>query len=194
MRVYTRQGDEGTTRLLTGERVSKDDFRLEVEGCLDELLAALGVTASLTEAADLQELLKALQQKLLGVGAVLAGASGPNAPAAPTGEEIAQLEAVIDRWEAELPRRRFLLLPGGTALAAQFHVARTVCRRLERRVVTLAKQQAVASTLLPFLNRLGDLLFVAARIANHRAGVKEVPWNAASSPSRQREHGPGNRR
>ena len=182
MRIYTRQGDNGMTRLLGGDRVPKDDPRLEVEGCLDELASALGVAVgTVREDDDLGQLLKALQWKLFAVGAVLAGAGGDQA-AGLTEKDLAFLETSIDRLEAELPPRRFLILPGGTAAAVQLHVARTICRRLERRLVSLSSQHSVPPTVLAFVNRLSDLLFVAARSANHRAGVPETHWDPDSSP------------
>jgi cob(I)alamin adenosyltransferase len=176
MKIYTRKGDDGTTQLLSGDRVPKDDVRLEVEGTLDELNSCLGAALSHLEDEELAEILRALQGKLFVVGALVAGAEAEDGSSLLSDAEITALEQTVDDLTAELPPLRSFLLPGGAAAGAHLHVARTVCRRLERRLTSLARREAVASVAQRFVNRLADLLFVLARAANHRAGVAEAKW------------------
>jgi cob(I)alamin adenosyltransferase len=180
MRIYTKTGDRGETGLFGGARVPKDDARVEAYGTLDELCALLGVARSLAEGSRLLPLLERLQSELFTAGSELACAEGkterlgiPLLGAA----EITALETSIDELEAELvPLSAFILL-GGCPLGAALHHARTVCRRAERAVVTASRASQVSETLMVYLNRLGDLLFVAARCANHEAGQAEPTWN-----------------
>ncbi len=180
MKVYTRRGDGGQTDLFGGERVAKDARRVEAYGAVDELNAALGVAAAATGERDLCELLARLQALLFALGGALATPDTAHRAKSgmpqPTQGDIDALEQEIDGFEAELaPLTRFVL-PGGTPAAAALHVARTVCRRAERRSVQLAREEAVDATCIAFLNRLSDLLFVMARVANRRAGVADVEW------------------
>lgn len=183
MRIYTRTGDDGTTGLLGPGRVRKSDARVEAYGSVDELNASLGVARALDTAAWFAPTFDAVQPRLFVLGALLATTGEEQrARLEPLAEtDIAALEQTIDTLEAGLaPLTRFVL-PGGTTLAAELHRARTVCRRAERRVVTLAEGYPVDGRVLRYLNRLADLLFVMARVANHRAGVAETTWNARSS-------------
>lgn len=177
MRIYTRTGDTGETGLIGGQRVPKDDVRVEAYGTIDELNAALGLARSLIEQEDLNTLLEHIQSQLFDIGAELASPPERAAQFASVGEaEVQTLEAAIDRLEAELEPLRQFILPGGTLAAAALHLARTICRRAERRVVTLSRHSTVNGAIIKFLNRLSDLLFVMARVANHRAGVPDVRW------------------
>lgn len=172
MRIYTRTGDGGETGLWGGRRVPKDDLVMEACGTVDELNAQLGVCRALADAAT-AALLARVQSDLLHLGAELAGAGGaPRLQAT----DVAALEAAIDRVSAELPPLRQFILPAGGISAASLHVARTVARRAERRCVALRAAASVSATLLAYLNRLSDLLFVLARQANLAAGAPEEPW------------------
>jgi cob(I)alamin adenosyltransferase len=180
MKIYTKAGDRGETGLLGGERVWKDTPRLEVCGSLDELNALLGlVGAEHALPAEIGDLLTRIQNMLFNAGSQVAAVPPAAAKALLIGESnIEQLESAIDRFETELPPLAHFILPGGCRAAALLHVARTVCRRAERRLVTLSNAEpgGVDRRLLMFLNRLSDLLFVLARLANHRAGLADVPW------------------
>ena len=182
MKIYTRTGDDGTTGLLGPGRVPKSAPRVEAYGAVDELNAVLGTVRLIEGAMAYEAELAAIQSALFEVGAELAtverarGATPARVPA----EAIQTLEAWIDRFETDLPALRNFILPGGGALSAQFHLARTVCRRAERRVVALASAEAVAADVVRYLNRLADLLFVMARHANHRAGIADVEWHPGS--------------
>jgi len=178
VKIYTRTGDDGTTGLLGPGRVLKSDARVEAYGSVDELNAMLGVVRALDAASWLADHLVGIQSMLFSVGAELAAtAPEPLAKLDRVGDaEVAKLEALIDRLEAELPALTSFILPGGSVLSAQLHLARTVCRRAERRVVALSASAPVAPTLVRFLNRLADLLFVMARRCDRRAGVAEVEW------------------
>lgn len=172
-KIYTKTGDEGQTGLMGGSRVSKADPRVEAYGDVDELSSAIGVArASLEGDDDLDGALAHVQRDLILVGAELATPHGAHAHATHLkAAAVERLEKTIDRWEAELPALVKFILPAGTRGAAALHCARAVCRRAERHAVALP---GVASpTLLAYLNRLSDLLFVAARLANKRAGKAE---------------------
>ena len=180
MKVYTRRGDGGQTDLFGGERVAKDALRVEAYGAVDELNAALGVAAAAAAEPDLRELLARIQTLLFALGGSLATPDAAHRAKSglpqPTAGDVEALERRIDAFETELaPLARFVL-PGGNPAAAALHVARTVCRRAERRCVQLARDEAVDPICIAFLNRLSDLLFVAARVANRRAGVADVEW------------------
>ena len=180
MKIYTKTGDAGETGLFGGPRVPKDDARVEAYGAVDELNAAVGVARARGGEAELDALLAAVQDQLFTVGAELATAPGAKARASVpdvSPQWSAALEAAIDRFEDELPPLRHFVLPGGGALAADLHVARAACRRAERRVVALHRHEPVEPEVLVFLNRLSDFLFVAARVANHRARVPETVWD-----------------
>ena len=183
MKIYTRTGDDGTTGLLGGARAGKDAPRLEAYGSIDELNAALGAARAALDAASaaaaLDPVLERLQAELFVVGAELATAPGSAPPAhggAIGAADVRRLEDEIDRFEAELEPLKNFILPGGTAAAAQLHLARTVCRRAERCLARLAQSEPVRKELLIYVNRLSDHLFVAARFANHKAGRADVPW------------------
>lgn len=186
MKIYTRTGDRGQTALFGGQRVGKDHVRVEAYGEVDELNSLLGVAALHLERAALEEMLtrvRLLQTDLFALGARLAtpapedgGRPNDHIPPLPA-ERIAEMEAWIDAADAELEPLRNFVLPGGSEAAATLHLARTVCRRAERRVIALAREAHIDDEVVVFLNRLSDLLFTWARLANHRAGVPDVPWN-----------------
>jgi cob(I)alamin adenosyltransferase len=185
MKIYTRTGDSGQTGLFGGGRVAKDDPRVAAYGEVDELNAAIGV-ARAAGLAGLDPWCQDLQDQLFTVGAVLATPRGTRAAAhIPQVREewISTMESRIDSLEGELPPQTHFILPGGTPASAALHLARTVCRRVERSVVPLFREGQVDELTLRFLNRLSDFLFVLARAANHRAGVKDVPWIPGGTPS-----------
>jgi cob(I)alamin adenosyltransferase len=177
VKIYTKTGDAGETSLFDNSRVSKADPRVDAYGEVDELNACLGAARAAGVDPDLGGVLESIQRDLFAVGARLADPASRIADrvtkAAVTDAQVAQLEQTIDRFESELaPLRRFIL-PGGSPSGALLHLARTVCRRAERRAVGLG---VVDATVVIYLNRLSDLLFVMARAANHRAGVPETEW------------------
>ncbi|HSN91971.1 MAG TPA: cob(I)yrinic acid a,c-diamide adenosyltransferase, partial [Anaeromyxobacteraceae bacterium] len=180
MKIYTKTGDGGETGLFGGPRVRKSDARVEAYGAVDELNAAVGAARVANEDAEIDAELALVQHELFCVGAELATPKDARARSAIPPVEAGwteRLERAIDRWDGELPPLRQFVLPGGTRAAAALHVARCACRRAERRTVALAEQAEIAPAVLPYLNRLSDLLFVAARVANRRAGRDEPVWN-----------------
>ena len=168
MKIYTRTGDGGQTSLFGGTRVSKSDARIEAYGTVDELNSFLGVTGDLDGMA-------AIQSDLFEIGAHLASPGTSRFPGVDP-QRIEDLERAIDTMERELAPLTTFILPGGSATASQLHIARTVCRRAERRVVALEDDSPATQSTITYLNRLSDYLFVAARFANHQAGVADVPW------------------
>ena len=180
MKIYTRTGDAGGTALFGGMRVSKADPRVAAYGDVDELNACLGTVRAQSElAGDVTGLLEQVQKDLFAIGARLADPAEKIAErvtkVAVTDADVQRLEEWIDRFEAELsPLRRFIL-PGGNRTGALLHLSRTVCRRAERSIVALGTE-GVEVQLLAYINRLSDLLFVIARVVNHRAGQPEVEW------------------
>jgi cob(I)alamin adenosyltransferase len=179
VRIYTKTGDTGDTSLFDNTRVSKSDARVDAYGEVDELNATLGVVGASGVDADLATEIEKIQKELFAIGARLADPRSRIAErvtkAAVTDNDIARLEKVIDTLETELPALRRFILPGGSMSGALLHQARTVCRRVERRVVALGAS-AVDPIVVVYLNRLSDLLFVMARAANHRAGMPEIEW------------------
>jgi cob(I)alamin adenosyltransferase len=184
VKIYTKTGDGGETGLFGGGRVPKDHPRVEAYGAVDELNAALGLALALEPRGYCRELLEQVQRDLLTVGAELATADPVKLAKAlrerpPLGaEQVTALERAIDRYEGEVPPLKQFVLPGGVPKAAALHLARTVCRRAERAVVGLYREHRTGSMSLvvPYLNRLSDLLFVLARVANHAAGAPEITW------------------
>lgn len=157
----------------------KDDLRVEAYGAVDELNAQLSASRILIRDTDLQEVFDRLQHRLFDLGAELATPK-PQAPSVISAAEVRVLEGIIDLYQETLPPLREFILPGGSELSASLHVARTECRRAERRVVSLARKETLNPEVLRFLNRLSDLLFVLARVANARAGALDVVWKKAS--------------
>lgn len=177
-KVYTRTGDRGMTGIHGGERVAKDDMRIEANGCLDELNAVIGIVRSLLPAGDSrQELLHAVQRELMTVMshvATPAGVTNPN-PLSAAGLTL-HCEQEMDAMTATLEEHGYFLLPGGTPVSAQLHFARTVARRAERRLWTLHRHSPLDEDILRFVNRLSDLFFVMARVEMQRQGWPEEKW------------------
>lgn len=178
VKIYTRTGDTGETSYFDGTRVRKDDPRLATYGDVDELNAWLGLVRASRIDADLDEALQRIQHDLFAMGAQLADPgeklSTRVAKAIIDDSSVARLEELIDGYERTLPELRKFILPGGTSAGASLHVARTICRRAERRIVSLAPP--ADTVLLRYINRLSDLLFVLARVANHRGGLPDAEW------------------
>ncbi len=178
MKIYTKTGDDGSTGLIGGQRVRKSDARIDCFGAVDELNASLGwcaVAAGASAAAQLRQ----IQNNLFVIGSHLALADGAAAGASlpPLDESlVARLEMEIDAADRTLPALRNFILPGGTEAASRLHLARTVCRRAERRVVSFSLDRPVPGIILTYLNRLSDWLFVAARLANRNEGIGDVLW------------------
>ena len=179
MKIYTRTGDEGETALFDQTRVSKADARVDAYGEVDELNACLGAARGAGLDADLAAAVETIQRELFAVGARLADPSTRIASrvtkAVVTAEQVERLEQLIDTLEGELPPLRRFILPGGALPGALLHLARTVCRRAERRVVGLGPGSSDPVVTI-YLNRLSDLLFVMARAANRRAEAAEIEW------------------
>jgi cob(I)alamin adenosyltransferase len=178
VKIYTKTGDKGETGLFAGGRVPKDDARVEAYGCVDELNAVIGLVRAAGPDVELDAALGRIAAELFSLGADLATPLDAKASWVVRMDEapIARLEAEIDRFELELAPLRHFILPGGSPAGAALHLARTVCRRAERRAVSLARTAAINDAALRYLNRLSDWLFVAARLANQRAGRPEEPW------------------
>jgi cob(I)alamin adenosyltransferase len=179
VKIYTKTGDTGDTSLFDNTRVPKSDARVDAYGEVDEVNACLGAARAAGVDADVAAVLEAVQKDLFALGARLADPSariaGRVTKAVIGDADIERLEREIDRLEAELPPLRRFILPGGSTAGAALHLARTVCRRAERRVVALGGDQ-VEPVVIIYLNRLSDLLFVMARAVNHRSGAPEVEW------------------
>ncbi len=180
MRIYTKTGDAGETGLVGGSRVSKAHVRVEAYGDVDELNAVIGQARSLGSDPELDEFLAFSQSVLFELGAELATPTGGKQRSSGIcQEDIEQVETIIDKLQAELTPLKTFILPGGTPFASSLHLARTVCRRAERKAIMVVHAgEEVAQEPLIFLNRLSDALFVLARIACHRAGEPDVPWLA----------------
>jgi cob(I)alamin adenosyltransferase len=181
LKIYTKTGDEGQTGLFGGGRVEKDHPRVEAYGEVDELNAFLGMARAVEMMPRIDEVLVPIQRDLFAIGALLATPDHDKMreqlqKARIDEERIAQLERAIDECERELEPLRSFILPGGTPKSAALHVARTVCRRAERRVVALHRSEGLPELAVIYLNRLSDLLFMLARVANKRAGAGEVTW------------------
>jgi cob(I)alamin adenosyltransferase len=181
MKIYTKTGDTGETGLFGGGRVSKDDPRVEAYGDVDELNASIGMARAIELMPRIDEVLVPIQRDLFSLGALLATPDRDKmhdhlAKAQIDDGRIRELELAIDDCDRELAPLRSFILPGGTPKAAALHVARTVCRRAERRVIHLQKEVEIPQIVVIYLNRLSDLLFSLARVANTRAGAGEVTW------------------
>lgn len=189
-KVYTKTGDKGKTRLAGGQPVWKDNLRVEAYGTVDELNALLGVTRAMWLAGTSEPIqsqigreLRWMQNKLFDIGGLLAtkpGQSFPNMPSVDAAD-VTRLEGLIDGWQKDLQPLKEFILPGGGAIASSFHFARTVCRRAERCCITLMRKEQVNQTVIIFLNRLSDALFVLARWTAHRLGEPELLWERTKS-------------
>jgi cob(I)alamin adenosyltransferase len=179
MKIYTRTGDQGQTGLFGGARVPKDDVRVEAYGTIDEANAALGLCIAHASVAEVRRVLVELQSDLFTIGAELSAAPGHAdrlGIALISEADAVRLEHAIDAAEAPLPTLKNFVLPSGPPDVASLHLARTIVRRAERRLLTLTQREPVRSELLVYLNRLADLLFVLARRTAHENGCEEQPW------------------
>jgi len=176
MKIYTRTGDSGETDLVGGERLAKDAPRIETCGAVDELNALLGLVRAGPLPRGVDVLLERIQHELFELGSEIASPDQQGRSIAP--EHVRAMEADIDRLETGLERLAEFILPAGARASAELHLARTVCRRAERRLVAAIRedQERISQTPLTYLNRLGDLLFVLARRVNSEAGQRDVPW------------------
>jgi cob(I)alamin adenosyltransferase len=177
-KIYTRTGDEGTTGLVGGRRVRKDALRIHVLGTVDELNAAIGLSRALNRRRPLDTILAGLQNDLFDLGAALATQRPVITPG-----QITVLEKLMDQQNTRLGPLQEFILPGGSPVGAALHVARTVCRRAERDCVRLARRERIGDGVVPYLNRLGDVLFVLARWANRSAKRRETYWVSRSTAS-----------
>ena len=186
MKIYTRAGDDGTTSLCDGSRLSKDDMRVEAYGTLDELNAHIGLLISLLQissskegvrsAANLTDFLSEIQGELFVIGGELAGAEMKTEELVSTQKLIAKIETSIDELSSQLPVQHHFVLPGGVIPASQSHVCRTICRRAERRIVTLSHFAIVLPEIFKFVNRLSDYFFTLSRYLNNDSGISEKKW------------------
>ncbi|MCC6137590.1 MAG: cob(I)yrinic acid a,c-diamide adenosyltransferase [Bdellovibrionaceae bacterium] len=180
-KIYTKTGDKGTTALVGGKRISKSDLRLDAYGTVDELNSQIGVLCSLLESYAFQgaeRFLKKTQNNLFNVGSQLACDDAEMAKMLPpiTDEHILAVEKEIDEMTKDLPELKTFILPGGSPLAAQAHVARTVCRRAERYCCRITDITASAEMVIPYINRLSDYFFILARFFNRNLGVDDTQW------------------
>lgn len=189
MKIYTRTGDSGKTGVIGG-RVDKDDDRVEAYGTVDELNCFVGqAVALMTEEhfRDIADGLLKIQQELFDCGSDLALSKPELRPFKVKAEMAEELEVLIDKYDGETPDITRFILPGGSPASAVLHVCRTVCRRAERRVVTLAREQEINPHVRTYLNRLSDLFFTLARAANHRAGVPDTEYERSAEVFRRKK-------
>lgn len=174
MPIYTRTGDDGTTSLYGGKRVLKCEELVNMYGSIDELNSWMGLITLKVKHEKL--FLQTIQSDLFTIGGTLAGWQGNLTPLK---LRIGEMEKYIDRMDGQLPRRTNFILPGGSELAAQIHIARSICRRVERQTVALSKKQKINPVIIRYLNRLSDLLFVLARFINSEENREEVVWSGS---------------
>lgn len=179
MKIYTKSGDKGQTSLFGGKRLDKDHLRIEAYGTVDELNAFTGVLHDQCPYPEIRETLLSIQSLLFNLGSVLA--TDPDQDFSLPGIKpihVEDLEKKMDAMDAELPRLQNFILPSGHAMVSAAHVCRTVCRRAERRLVTLSHESTLDEVNLIYLNRLSDYFFVLARFLGHKAGVTEIIWKS----------------
>jgi cob(I)alamin adenosyltransferase len=178
MKLYTRTGDDGSTGLFGGKRVSKDAPRVDAYGTVDELNSALGLAAAACPFDELTQIIARLQPELFEIGSNLCTPAGSHNKHIPpiTPAHIEAMEKAIDAVCAPLPPMKHFVLPGGTELASRLHMARCICRRAERLIVALGRDEPLDPLVVTYMNRLSDLLFAMSRRANQLAGVEDVPW------------------
>jgi cob(I)alamin adenosyltransferase len=179
-RIYTRTGDRGETGLVGGTRISKDSLRVEAYGNVDELNSVLGIVRAFLNDKELDNLLAEIQNDLFVVGSDLASDANARQRKVPriSEEKIIAMEKAIDKFEGELSPLKAFILPGGGLSGSLLHNARTVARRAERRIVALGMAEPINDQVVPYMNRLSDLLFVMARVANHRENKAETEWHS----------------
>jgi cob(I)alamin adenosyltransferase len=179
IKIYTKTGDDGTTGLIGGSRVKKYDSRLEAYGTVDELNASIGVLRSAELPEDVNEILNQIQNKLFNIGSLLASddkGAEFTANLSISEENIKLLENAIDEYQNKLPELTHFILPGGNFASAQCHVARTVCRRAERRILEFAELSKVQPEIVVYINRLSDFFFVLSRKLGFDSGIEEIKW------------------
>jgi cob(I)alamin adenosyltransferase len=178
MKIYTKTGDKGDTSLFGGQRVPKDALRIEAYGTVDELNSQIGLVRADNSDPEIDRIMEQVQNELFELGADLATPRSVEKSQIKRIEprDVSDLEKIIDTVEAHLRPLRSFVLPGGTPVAARIHFARTVCRRAERIVVRLSRNEDIGESITTYLNRLSDLLFVLARYVNHKANITEVKW------------------
>lgn len=178
MKIYTKTGDEGQTGLFGGTRLHKDDIRIEAYGTVDELNAHIGLLRDGISDEHITGILIEIQDRLFTIGSILASEPGKDNLQIPRLkiEDVTLLEQQIDKMNESLPPMRSFVLPGGHELVSQCHIARCVCRRAERRVVSLSRSEKVESIVLQYLNRLSDYLFVLSRKVSSAEKAIETPW------------------
>jgi cob(I)alamin adenosyltransferase len=188
MKLYTRSGDDGTTGLFSGARVSKNHPRIEAYGTVDELNACLGLCIAACGSSQselvIRTILSKIQSRLFDIGADLAtpeGAKNESRIVRISEDHVSESERWIDEIDSKNPPLQTFIMPGGSELAARLHLARTVCRRSERLIVGLAHTEPVGEALLRFMNRVSDLLFAMARLVNKESGVGDSPWIPSTS-------------
>ncbi len=179
MKIYTRTGDNGTTSLFGAGRVKKDDPRVEAYGTIDELNSILGVARAVSKSDEISEIIQEVQNYLFTLGADLATPLNVESRKVKriSRSDVERIEIFIDEIDSKLEPLKNFILPGGTFLASLLHFARTVCRRAERRIVYLSEREKINEQVIPFVNRLSDLLFVLARYANKIENVDDIKWN-----------------
>lgn len=180
MKIYTKTGDNGTTALYGGKRLSKSELRIEAYGTVDELNSFLGLVATHLQEKEYSDLMQQIQSRLFDIGTHLAAEPGKKNLILPEIPEAAILilEEFIDKMNEKLPELKFFILPGGNKAAAECHIARTVCRRAERCVVRLSENDKIEPILIQYLNRLSDFLFVLARKLANDANEPEIVWKS----------------
>lgn len=178
MKIYTKTGDQGTTALFGGTRVSKTDLRIEAYGTVDEANAFIAIVRDQEVNKKRESILIAIQERLFTIGSLLAVAPGKTGVRVPqlNAADVVLLEQAIDEMDTVLPPLRNFIVPGGHIAVSHCHAARTVCRRAERNIVALHQQQPVDPIIIQYMNRLSDYLFVLARMIAHELGVVETPW------------------
>jgi cob(I)alamin adenosyltransferase len=178
MKIYTKTGDEGKTSLFGGERVEKNHIRLEAYGTIDELNSVLGVSLVFCKDELTKNIIGEIQNSLFRVGSELATPPEVKSKAivAISSDEIHNIEKVIDEIELKLKPLKNFILPGGSKSASFLHLARTVCRRAERKIIELDLEESINPDIIVYINRLSDLLFVLARFANHISSTPEIEW------------------
>jgi cob(I)alamin adenosyltransferase len=179
IKIYTKTGDDGTTGLIGGSRVKKYDSRLEAYGTIDELNASIGVLRSAELSESVVEILSQIQNKLFNIGSLLASddkGAAFTANLSINQENIKVLEDAIDEYQNQLPELTHFILPGGNFASAQCHVARTVCRRAERRILEFAEHSKVQPEIIIYINRLSDFFFVLSRKLAFDNGIEDVKW------------------
>ena len=185
MPIYTQTGDTGSTSLFGGKRVLKCEELVDVYGSIDELNSWIGLVASVIDTSDVQQFLATIQSDLFTIGSHLAGweADLKHLP-----KRVEEMEARIDVLDDTLPKLTNFILPGGTTLASNIHLARAVCRRVERQAVALGQKQTIDPRIFMFLNRLSDMLFMLSRFINHEAGIVEVTWQGIDRKAKKQEN------